>query len=138
MSIETIGLVISIISLALGLLSSWQQIKSFLLRAIKCGSHAAKSWALKEQSLIKLYLDRPSALAAYLGKSAVSIFLLLIALLLMRPAALQYTFGLPSEFYKVLFLMPACLIGLILGSISSRCSDVIRLASRDGSTVSVE
>ena len=130
MSTEAIGLAISLVSLALGILSAWQQIRSFLLRAAKFGSNAARSWALKESTLIDLYLERPSALVAYLGKSAVSIFLLFIALLFIRPAALQESLGLSAGLAKAFFLAPACVIGLVLGSISSRCSDVIRLASK--------
>ena len=49
MSIETLGLVISLISLALGLLSSWQQIKTLVLRAAKFGGNAARSWVLRER-----------------------------------------------------------------------------------------
>ncbi len=130
MSIETLGLAISLISLTLGLVSAWQQIKALILRAVRFGGDAAKSWAQREQSLIQMYLDRPSVLVAYLGKSGVSIFLLFIALLFIRPDGLQHTFGFPPSVAKTLFLAPACLIGLVLGAISSRCADVIRLASK--------
>ncbi len=130
MSIETLGLVISLISLAVGLLSSWQQLKSLLLRAARFGGKTAKSWAQNEQGLVELYLDQPAALVAYLGKSCITVVLLVIALLFIRPGVLQESFGLSASLAKAVFLSPACLIGLVLGAISSRCSDVIRLARK--------
>lgn len=130
LSTEAIGLWISLISLALGIVSAWQQIKSFMFKVVRFGGGAAKSWLTKEQFMIELYLEQPAALVAYLGKSGVSIFLLLIALLFIRPSALQDLFGLSAGPAKYLSLIPACLIGLVLGAISSRCSDVVRLARK--------
>lgn len=130
MSIETLGLVISLISLAVGLLSSWQQLKPLLLRAARYGGETAKSWAQNEQRLVELYLDQPAALVAYLGKSCITVFLLFIGLLFIRPGVLQEHLGLSAGLAKVVFLSPACVIGLVLGAISSRCSDIIRLARK--------
>lgn len=130
MPIESLGLTISLISLALGLLSSWQQIKSLALRAAKFGGRTARSWAQKEQAVIELYLDQPAVIVAYLGRSSTTIFLLFVALLFIRPSALQDSFGLSAGLAKAVFLSPACLVGLVLGAISSRCSDVIRLARK--------
>ena len=130
MSIETLGLVISLISLALGLLSSWQQLKPLLLRAARYGGAAAKSWAQNEQKRVELYLDQPAALVAYLGKSCITVFLLFIALLFIRPGVLQQSLGLSAALAEAIFLTPACAIGLVLGAISSRCSDIIRLARK--------
>ncbi|WP_159097513.1 hypothetical protein [Stenotrophomonas sp. SAU14A_NAIMI4_5] len=133
MSIETLSLVISLISLALGLLSSWQQLKPLLLRAARYGGTTAKSWAQNEQKRVELYLDQPAAFVAYLGKSCITLFLLLIALLLMRPGVLQQSLGLSAKLAEAVFLSPACAIGLVLGAISSRCSDIIRLARKRAS-----
>jgi hypothetical protein len=131
---DIISLVLSIAGLILGLISAWQQIKSLLLKVAKHGGNAAKSWVLKERSLVELYLDHPSTLVAYLGKSSVSLVLFFIALLFIRPASLQDVFGLSLAVSKALSLVPACLIGLVLGAISSRCSDVVLLAvARKGS-----
>lgn len=130
MSIETFGLTISLISLALGLLSSWQQLRSLLFRAAKFGGKTARAWAQKEQALVELYLDHPAVLVAYLGKSCITVFLLFIALLFIRPTILQNHLGLSAGLAQAIFLSPACLIGLVLGAISSRCSDVIQLARK--------
>lgn len=130
MSIETLGLVISLISLAVGFLSSWQQLKSLLLRAARYGGKTAKSWAQNEQRQVELYLDQPAALVAYLGKSCITVFLLFIALIFIRPAVLQEYFALSAGLAKAVFLSPACVIGLVLGAISGRCSDIIRLARK--------
>jgi hypothetical protein len=130
MSSEALGLWISLISLILGVISAWQQIKSFLLKIARFGGNAAKSWLLKEQAVTELYLEQPAALVAYLGKSTVSFFLLFIALLLIRPIALQDLFGISADFARYMSLVPACLIGLLLGAIFNKCSDVVRLASQ--------
>ena len=130
MSTETIGLWISLVSLALGVVSAWQQIKSFLTKVAKLGGSAAKTWISKERFAIEMYLEQPAALVAYLGKSGVSLFLLFVSMLFIRPTALRDLFGLSSTLAQSLSLVPACLIGLLLGAISSRCSDVVRLAAQ--------
>lgn len=130
MSIETLGLAISLISLGLGLLSSWQQLKFLVHRAAKFGGQTARLWNQKEQALVELYLENPAALVAYLGKSGITVFFLFIALIFIRPAILQTNLGLSAGLAQAIFLSPACLIGAVLGAISSRCSDVIRLASK--------
>ena len=129
-SMELIGLWISLISLALGIVSAWQQIKSFLLWLLRFSGNAAKSWALKDQALNELYFTQPAALVAYLGKSAVSIFLLLLAIILVRPSTFQSLFGISDWLSKTIYLISPCLIGLILGSITNRCSEVLKLAAQ--------
>lgn len=128
MSSDWISLTLSTLGLLLGFVSAYPQIKSFMLKATKIGGKAARSWAIKEQSLVELYLEQPAALVAYLGKSSVSIFLFIIALLFLRPLVIQELLGVPAGTSKFLSLIPACLIGLVLGAITSRCSDVLQLA----------
>lgn len=130
MSAEMVNLILSITGLLLGLISAWQAIKALVLKAAEHGSDAARSWATKEKSLVELYLESPATLVAYLGKSVVSLFLFSTALLFVRPGPLQDVFGLSAGLAKVLSFVPACLIGLVLGSISSRCSAVVQLASK--------
>jgi len=128
MSAEIIGLFISVVSLALGVISAWPQIRSLLVNFVKFSSHKARSWSLRDRETTKIYLDQPSTFLAYLGKSAISLALLLVSLIFIKPSTILLLYDVSHSAAEYISSIPPCFIGLLLASVSNRCSDVLDLA----------
>ena len=127
MSAEMFGIWLGVAGFVLSFISAYAQIKGFFVRVFRSGTTAVKRWAEKDRQICEMYLEYPSSLIAYLGRSLALFFVSLFAILVLHPfvplaAAIHPWLG------KLVGLTAPVAAGLVLGGISANCASVIALA----------
>ena len=129
MNAEVVGLWLGVAGFVLSFISAYAQIKGFFARIFRSSATAVKQWAERDRKTCEMYLEFPSSLVAYLGRSLALFVVSLFAILVLHPfvplaAALHPLLG------KVVGLAAPVAAGLVLGAISANCASVIALARR--------
>ena len=127
MSAEMFGIWIGVAGFVLSFISAYAQIKGFFVRAFRSGTSAVKRWAEKDRQISEMYLEYPSSLVAYLGRSLALFFASLFAILVMHPLV-PWAAALHPWLGKIVGLAAPVAAGLVLGGISANCASVIALA----------
>lgn len=138
MDADTFNLILGLVSLVLGFVSAYNQIKSFMIRLFRTSSEAARRWLKRDEERAALFLAYPSAFIGFVvNRVAFIVFLILISLYL--PAAFQLgVIPAPDWLATIAKLVPPTLAGLLLGTLTSVSGDLMKAAKKGRAATSVE
>lgn len=110
------SLLLSLLGLGLGFISAYGQIKGFFQKLLRRSSASMAAWTKEQKERIDAMATHPSVLVAYLARSAMYIFTILFALIMITH--LLRNFGaVPTWLVKAISLTGGALIGLELGTL---------------------
>lgn len=132
MSTESLGLWLSVAGFLLSFISAYTQIKGFFIKVFRVSSTAAKRWADKDRRTTEIFLQQPSAFAAYLASRLVLLLICLFLIVMLRPVA-SWASMLHPWLGAITNLIAPVLAGLILGTISANSASVSALARKNSS-----
>jgi len=125
MSMETLNLLIGLVGLVLGFVAAYAQIKGFFSRVLHIGGSAVLGKIERDKKRARFFLSQPTAFGAYVTRSVIWIFGLV---------AIRLNFNLiPSDSLlhwvtPVLAFVVPVLIGFVIGSLLTVCSNILDVA----------
>ena len=110
------SLLLSVLGLVLGFISAYGQIKGFFQKLLHRSSASIAAWTKEQNERIDAMATHPSALVAYLARSAMYIFTILFALIMITQLLLNFG-TLPTWIFKAISLTGGALVGMELGTL---------------------
>lgn len=85
MDLNIWSFVLSVMGLLLGFISAFAPLRTFSLRALKAGNESAERWMHRIEAQSDFYIEYPSALIAYIARSAILLIAIFgVAVLFLR------------------------------------------------------